>query len=149
MSPADVAAAASAVRAAGWLSRTPPAFQDAVLARCLWSRVPGGTTLTHGGDREGGMYGIASGAVDVTPAVGPADLPIINIARAPWWFGLLPVGLGAPRAVSVTTRSACDVAAVPQAALLAMLSDHPDWWQLLTAQALEHFNTAASAPPTC
>lgn len=143
MSPADVAAAANAMRQAGWLSRTPAAFQQAVLARCQWSRMPGGTTLTHGGDREGGMYGIATGVVEVTPAVGPADLPMINISRAPYWFGLMPVGLGAPRAVSVTTRGPCDIALVPQTALAALLSKQPEWWQLLTAQALEHFNTAA------
>jgi CRP-like cAMP-binding protein len=143
LSATETTVAAHAMRAGGWLSRTPAEFQDAVLARCLWSRVPGGTALTHGGDREGGMYGIASGMVEVTPAVGPADLPIINIARAPYWFGLLPVGLGAPRAVGITTRGPCDVAVVPQAVLTALLTGRPDWWQLLTAQALEHFNTAA------
>lgn len=131
------------MRRGGWLSRAPAAFQDAILARCQWSRIGAGTALTHGGDREGGMYGIASGAVDVTPAVGPADLPIINIARAPYWFGILPVALGAPRAVGITTREPCDVALVPRAALAALLSAQPEWWQLLTAQALEHFNIAA------
>lgn len=131
------------MRQHGWLSRCPVAFQDALLARASWTRVDGGTTLTHGGDRAGGMYGVARGTVEVTPAVGPADLPIINIARGPFWFGILPTALDAPRAVAVTTRGRCDVAMVPQALLTSLLTAHPEWWQTMTAQALEHFNTAA------
>jgi CRP-like cAMP-binding protein len=89
------------------------------------------------------MYGIACGVVEVTPAAGPADLPIITITRAPWWFGILPVGLGAPRAVSITTRGVCVVAVVPQAALTTLLSEHPEGWQFMTGLALEHFNLAS------
>lgn len=143
LSPADTAAAAVAMRQSGWLSRAPTAFQDAVLSRCNWTRVAGGTTLTHGGDCEGGMYGVAHGVVEVTPAYGPADLPIIAISRAPYWFGILPVATGTARAVTVTTRGSCDVAIIPQAGLAALLAAEPIWWQQLTIQALEHFTSAA------
>jgi CRP-like cAMP-binding protein len=143
LSSSDIAEAALVLRARGWLSRTPPEFQDAVLDRCVWQNVDAGTSLTHGGDRAGAMYGIACGVIGITPAVGPADLPLINVVHAPYWFGILPVVSNAPRAVSVTARSQCLTAVVPQPALAALLAARPEWWQLMAMQALEHFGAAA------
>ncbi|TFU03551.1 Crp/Fnr family transcriptional regulator [Polymorphobacter arshaanensis] len=143
ISAADIAEASAVLRAGGWLSRTPAAFQDAILERSIWHHIEAGAALTHGGDREGGMYGIGQGSVDVTPATGPADLPVVHIGRAPYWFGILPVVSHAPRAVSIATRSDCLAAVVPQPALDALLAAHPEWWQLLAMQALEHFSLAA------
>lgn len=143
ISAADIAEASTVLRQGGWLSRTPVAFQDAILERCVWQYIEAGAALTHGGDREGGMYGIGQGSVDVTPATGPADLPVTHIGRAPYWFGILPVVSHAPRAVSIATRSQCLAAVVPQPALDALLAARPEWWQLLAMQALEHFSLAA------
>ena len=101
ISAADIAEVSVVLRQGGWLSRTPAAFQDAILERSVWQHIEAGAALTHGGDHEGGMYGIGQGSVDVTPATGPADLPVTHIGRAPYWFGLLPVVSHAPRAVSI------------------------------------------------
>lgn len=119
----------------GWFSRTPPEFQAAVLARCNWDVFAPGETLIWGGDREGGIFGLAEGSTSVSAAGGAADVAPIHIVRPPFWFGLNPLVAGEARNVTVSARSECLVAHVPQHALAAIMAERPDYWRL-TGQLL-------------
>ena len=114
----------------GWFSQTPPEFQAVVLARCTWDIFQAGETLIWGGDREGGIFGLAEGSTSVTAANGAADVPPIHIVRPPSWFGLNPLVAGEARNVTVTARSESLVAQVPQHVLAAIMAQHPEYWRL-------------------
>lgn len=119
----------------GWFSRTPPEFQAALLTHCNWDTFAAGETLIWGGDREGGIFGLAEGSTSVSAADGAADVAPIHIVRPPFWFGLNPLVAGQARNVTVTARSECLVAHVSQHALAAIMSEHPEYWRL-TGQLL-------------
>lgn len=119
----------------GWFSRTPPEFQTTLLARCNWDIFAAGETLIWGGDREGGIFGLAEGSVSVSAAGGAADVAPIHIVRPPFWFGLNPIVAGEARNVTVTARSECLVAQAPQHVLAAIMAERPEYWRL-TGQLL-------------
>lgn len=119
----------------GWFSRTAPEFQAVVLARCNWDVFKAGETLIWGGDREGGIFGLAEGSVSVTSSSGAADVAPIHIVRPPFWFGLNPLVAGEARNVTVVARSEVLVAQVPQHSLAAILAEKPEYWRL-TGQLL-------------
>ena len=125
----------SVLQQKGWFSRTPPEFQAVVLARCNWDIFKAGETLIWGGDREGGIFGLAEGSVSVTSSTGAADVAPVHIVRPPFWFGLNPLVAGEARNVTVAARADVLVAQVPQHALAAILADNPEYWRL-TGQLL-------------
>ena len=125
----------SVLQQKGWFSRTPPEFQAVVLARCNWDIFKAGETLIWGGDREGGIFGLAEGSVSVTSSTGAADVAPVHIVRPPFWFGLNPLVAGEARNVTVAARADVLVAQVPQHALAAILAENPKYWRL-TGQLL-------------
>ncbi len=131
MSRAEISEAHRLVREVGWLAATPANFQAAVLEKCIWQRVEPQVTLTHGGDTEGGIVGLVSGAVSIISAIGPSDTPVAHVARAPFWFGERPVLGHKARTITVVTRTVCDVALLPQKSLDAVIAAHPEWWRLV------------------
>jgi CRP-like cAMP-binding protein len=134
---AEIAEGAAILRHADWFAGTAPDFQAAVLAQCQWQWFATGETITHGGDTAGGMVAIARGAVSIIPAVGPADLPMIHIARAPFWLGSNPLVNHLPRLVSVIARSRCLLALVPEHGLGVLLAENPGWWRFVALYLTE------------
>ena len=128
---AEVAEAAQSLRSAGWLSETPPDFQDAILSGCRWQWFAPGEAISHGGDIIGGMFGLAQGSVSIIPTLGVADAPIIHIGIAPFWHGSNPLINGEPRVMTIGARSRCLVARVPQYALEAVLAADPGRWRFI------------------
>lgn len=130
-----ISAGTAVLKQRGWFSRTPADFQAAVLNRCSWGVFAAGETLTWAGDLEGGIFGLAEGSTSVSAAGGAPDVAPIHIVRPPFWFGLNPLVAGEARNVTVTARSECLVAKVPQHALTAIMADRPEYWRL-TGQLL-------------
>lgn len=137
MTKTEIIDARLQVQAMGWLAATPLEFRTAMLERIVWQRVAPHVVLTHGGDTEGGLVGVVTGSIDIISAIGPSDSPVAHIARAPFWFGELPAVGHRSRIITVSTRSACDVALVPQAAIDAIMATRPEWWRLLGMLSLE------------
>lgn len=134
---AELAAGAGALRHEGWLCRCPPDFAEAVLARAQWRSFGPGKTLSHGGDTEGGIFGIAQGAVSFIPVIGAPDMPAIHIAAAPFWYGSNPLIGSTPRLSSVVARAPSLVASIPHHALALLLTEHPHWWEWIALHVTE------------
>lgn len=125
------------MREKGWLASTPDGFQSAILERCIWQRVEPHVTLTHGGDAEGGMVGLVSGAVSIISAIGPSDTPVAHVARAPFWFGERPAMGDRARTITVVTRTVCDIVLLPQNAINTVIATNPGWWRLVGLLTLD------------
>ena len=137
MSKAEISDARRQFAESGWLAGTPADFQARVFEHCIWQRVAPRVVLAHGGDLQGGLVGLVSGAVEIVSALGPSDTPIAHIARAPFWFGELPSIGGQARTATFITRTAADIALLPQAAVEAIMATRPEWWRLLGILSLE------------
>jgi CRP-like cAMP-binding protein len=128
LAPGDIARADGVLRRQGWLACTPADFRDAILANALWMRFDPNAAITHGGD-SGGLWAIAEGQAVVLPAVGGPAHGIIHIARAPFWFGSIPLIAGEGRVASVTARTPCIAATIPHDHVRQLLAREPGWWQ--------------------
>lgn len=122
------------LRSAGWLSRCPEPFREAVLSESQWLRVEQDLPIARGGDVVGGMYGLAQGMVGIIPAIAATDAGLIHIERAPFWFGLQPFVSGEGRQITALARSQCLVVHTSQALLTQIVARHPDGWRMLLMQ---------------
>jgi CRP/FNR family transcriptional regulator, cyclic AMP receptor protein len=139
----EIADGMALLRRENWFAATTPDFQAAVLAQLQWQWFATGEAVTYGGDTDGGMVGIARGAVSIIPAIGPADLPMIHIAGAPYWLGSNPLVDHRPRLVSIIARTRCLVALAPRHGLVARLAENPGWWRFITLHVCEALDSAS------
>lgn len=133
----DIQQAKAVLQTEGWLSCCPRPFAEAVLARSQWMTVEVDSPIARGGEAEGGMFGVAQGAVGIIPAIAAADAGLIHIATAPFWFGLQPFVDGTGRQITVLARKKCTVAHLTTATLGEILDRHPEGWRMLLLQVTE------------
>lgn len=129
----------------GWLSTRPQDFRDAVLAQGRWRAYEPGAPINLGGDEEeGDLFGVASGSIEIATVFGPPGAPITHVAQAVFWLGYGPILSGQARRASVTARSAVWLARIPQAAVMALLAERPEWWRHIGVLALEYGDISAN-----
>jgi CRP/FNR family cyclic AMP-dependent transcriptional regulator len=126
----------------GWLSKTPGDFRTALLSRCGWNSLGAGTSITIGGDEVGDLVGLACGTIELTTVLGPSETPMMHLGHGVFWLGYGPIISSQPRRISATARSEVWLASVPQAEVLRLLRDRPDWWRHLLLLALEYGDIA-------
>ncbi len=125
-----VAAGECVLRGIGWLSGQPTGFQDALLSAGIWREVAPQTTINHGGDKDGGVWGIAAGQINLTSVLGASSSPVADIQLPGSWGGFGPI-FRRPRAAIAFAAVPSLVLLVPQARLQRILAEHPAWWQAL------------------
>jgi len=81
----------------GWLSGTPDAFRNRVLAATKIIRIAPGQTIYASGDPSDGMYGIVSGRIKFTFKQGNGSEIVCGIASSGGWFGEVSVFDELPR----------------------------------------------------
>lgn len=131
------AADIEALQSGDWLRSQPEVFRNALIEAAVWREIKAGTTINHGGDAVGGMWGVARGQVDMSSALSTADSPIADIHLPGRWGGTGPI-FGKPRAADGTVRVASLIAFVPLPRLQVLLHQNPEWWQCLGQLAIEY-----------
>lgn len=118
------------LRRIGWLSSQPSAFQQALLDAGDWRQVKPGTTINRGGDENGGVWGIASGQMNMTSVLGTSSSPVADIQLPGSWGGFGPI-FRRPRGADATARLPSLILFVPQLRLERVLNNHPVWWRAM------------------
>lgn len=77
----------SRAKSSGWLSKQPPEFQEALLARCSIRRHVAGEIICNVGDRYTGMFGLVSGVMKIEFETAGQDLKIATVKQSNFWFG--------------------------------------------------------------
>lgn len=127
MAPADGAAL---LRRIGWLSGTSPEFQKRLLGAAIWRSVEPGLVFNRAGDMQAGIWGVASGQVNLTSGLGASDSPSADIHLPGSWGGFGPIFLG-HRGANAEPAVPSVLAFVPYRALLQILDRHPSWWMFM------------------
>lgn len=129
--------------ARGWLSEQPVDFQHRIAAAGRWADFGRGQLLYDVGDPSEMLYGLGSGALDVSLPIKPDESVSFHRGEPGSWIG--DSGLLAKVNRSITVRSAAQsrVFCVPAAAIRAILRDHPGDWQHF--YMLSHINATLMA----
>jgi CRP-like cAMP-binding protein len=139
--PQMVAAGRDRLLTTGWLSRTSPAFQEALLANAIWKTASAGEEYVHAGDVEGGLVGLALGTAEVAMEAAHPDTRFVHLAYPGHWAGYRPL-LGKARNISITARTDVLYTLIPQRTIAALLRETPRFWQHIAQQADGAFEDA-------
>ena len=129
----------------GWLSFTPPSFQQAVLQRCLLQRYKAGQAIYNLGDPPGGMFGLVSGAVGVSVAPGERGPYLAHLALPGTWFGEAAAMTRQPRRVGLTATRKAALLHLPLSKVDEIVDHDPAAWRMFALVTLGHLDTAMGA----
>lgn len=113
----------------GWLAAQPEDFRQWAEQVGRWKTLEGGRFLYHAGDPSDGVYGLASGGLQITfPLV--ADEPVIIYrAEVGFWFGDGAELASQPRIVTLMAASNVRVLHLPSSSIRILLANKPEQWR--------------------
>lgn len=113
----------------GWLSQCSEPLQAWFAKNGRWLNVETGASLFRESDSTDGMYGVASGAVDVEYAPdGLEDVVVVRVSPGNWLgHGCLQTDM--PRPFNLIAASESKIFFVARPALRQLLDQEPRYWQ--------------------
>lgn len=114
-----------------WFSHLPVSLQDSLLDAARLRRLSAGQRLFQRGDPPCGLYAVLEGAVRIGAVNEQGKEALLSLVEAPHWFGEICLFDGQARTHDAFGLGACTLLHIPQAALLALLDEHPLYWRQL------------------
>ncbi|WP_277592775.1 Crp/Fnr family transcriptional regulator [Pseudomonas chlororaphis] len=114
-----------------WFSRLPVELQNSLLANARLRSLAPGQRLFQRGDSPCGLYAVLEGTVRVGAVSEQGKEALLSLVEAPHWFGEICLFDGQPRTHDAYAVGPCSLLNVPQAALLELLDEHPQYWRQL------------------
>lgn len=112
----------------GWLAEQADELRDWFASAGRWKKLEAGQIMYQAGDVADGIYGLASGTLDIAlPLVG-GELVTIHRAEPGFWIGDSAQLSKRPRMISISAATPCKVLRVPGADLERLLTENPQFW---------------------
>lgn len=132
--------ARSVLEKTGWLSRQPPGLRDRLISSAVPVHLERGQQVYGIDEPAGGIFGLASGLVDVFIAPGPFPARLVYIARPGWWFGESAMATDTRRRAEIKARTTALVLHVTRKSLLEIEDVEPLIWKSLAALVVGHLD---------
>jgi CRP-like cAMP-binding protein len=110
-----------------WLKMQPGDFRKRLATIGTRRLLPAGTPLYKVED-WGGIYGVASGCLEVTVELASGQRAL-HFAYPGYFIGNRPIKLGLSYAVSVAARLDSEVDVIPFSGMTQMVAEKPEWWK--------------------
>ena len=144
------------LRQGHWFSALPAALQEALLAAAQVQQLAPGQVLFRRGDKPCGLYAVVEGGMRIGAVSDTGKEALLTLVEPPYWFGEISLFDGQPRTHDAFAEGPTTLLLVPQAPLLALLEQQPQYWRdfaLLMSQklrlafiALEEMSLLPAAP---
>lgn len=113
----------------GWLASQPLAFVQWAEQVGRWKTFEKGQFIYHSGDQPDGVYGLASGGVQITfPLVGENPV-IVYRAEQGFWIGDSAELSGQTRMVTIMAASPTRMLHLPSWSIKVLLANCPEHWR--------------------
>lgn len=126
----------------GWLSRQPPAFRAWAAEAGRWRQFSAGEIIYLPGDEPDGMYGLASGAFEITFPLQGEEVVTLHRAEPGFWIGEAALMAGATRLVGLSAALGSRAFHIPMGALRDLLRQEPGAWRNLYEQSFDNLAVA-------
>jgi CRP-like cAMP-binding protein len=113
----------------GWLAVEPEAFKDWIAEVGRWCSFLTGQVIYHAGDPSDGLYGLASGGLEVAFPLVAEEPVVIYRAEIGFWIGDAAELSERPRLVSISAASDSRLLHIPSRAVAALLKEQPEYWR--------------------
>lgn len=129
----------------GWLAEQEDDFRAFVLREARWRQYDAGQFVYHAGDPPDGLYGLASGALDITfPLV--AEEPVtVHRAEVGFWIGDNAEFAEHGRLVSIMAAVPSRLLHLPGRPLRRLLAEQPRHWRAIYRLSSRNVETAIRA----
>ena len=97
------------------MASMPVDLQDKVFASGEWRRIPPRQPLFRAGDETSSVQGVACGVIALETSLGGAEMTLVDVVSAPFWFGGQPQVDGTMRWITATARTEALVFTIPSA----------------------------------
>jgi CRP/FNR family cyclic AMP-dependent transcriptional regulator len=124
MSPGDL----STLAETGWLAAQPAAFRAWAARAGRWRAFEQGQTLYQQGDPPDGLYGLASGVLEIQIPLNADEQITIHRAEPGFWIGESAILARTSRSITVMAAVKSRVFFIPAAAMRAGLEEEPLFW---------------------
>ncbi|MGE4127564.1 MAG: Crp/Fnr family transcriptional regulator [Hyphomicrobiaceae bacterium] len=113
----------------GWLASQPNTFLQWAAQIGRWKTFQKGQFLYHSGDPPDGIYGLASGSLQLTfPLVGEEPV-VLHRAELGFWVGDLAELAGQQRMVTIMAASTSRILHLPSWSIKILLANSPEHWR--------------------
>ena len=129
----------------GWLSLTPPSFQEVALDRCRLEEFKAGQSIFMAGDPPGGMYGLVAGGLGISIAPGERGPYFAHLATPGTWFGERSAIARAPRLIGLTATRDAQLLHLPLSRINEIVARDPAAWRLFALVTTGHIDMAIGA----
>ncbi len=127
----DILDARTALAGRGWLSRTPAAFRDAILAQARLRSFPAGATVYAEGDPSDGLWGLASGMIGLELAGAKRSPSLAYLSGKGFWIGAHTLVMGPGRQIGIVALRPSHLLFVSGSAFHAIAQKDPEAWRWL------------------
>ncbi|WP_341304192.1 Crp/Fnr family transcriptional regulator [Pseudomonas sp. TMP25] len=117
------------LRQGHWFNALPAALQEALLAAAQIKQLSAGQALFRRGDKPCGLYAVVEGGMRIGAVNTAGKEALLTLIEAPYWFGEISLFDGQPRTHDAFADGASTLLQVPQAVLLALLEQQPQYWR--------------------
>jgi CRP/FNR family transcriptional regulator, cyclic AMP receptor protein len=121
----------------GWLSRQPERLRREIFARCTLVHMEAGGIIYRPGQEFDGVYGVASGVVELDFANGHVGFT----RTSGYWIGEAAAFLGAARHVSIVAKTDANILHLPRAEFEHLIAD-AEFCRCFAALTAEHLAEA-------
>lgn len=124
MNPGDLSTLADT----GWLATQPEAFRGWAARAGRWRQFEQGQTLYQHGDPPDGLYGLASGILEIQIPLNADEQITIHRAEPGFWIGESAILARTSRSITVVAAVRSRAFFIPAAAMRAALEEQPEFW---------------------
>jgi CRP-like cAMP-binding protein len=126
----------------GWLAEQPDDFKSWAASVAQWRDFRAGQLIYLAGDPSDGLYGLASGAVELTFPLVAEEPTSIYRGEIGFWAGDSAELSEEPRLVTLSASTDCRMLHIPHVVIRHHLEEHPHHWTCF--YRLSHTNVATA-----
>jgi CRP-like cAMP-binding protein len=126
----------------GWLAGQSTVFKDWAREVGRWKSYKKGQFIYHAGDPSDGLYGLATGSLQITFPLVAEEAVIIYRAETGFWIGDSAEMANRPRMVTLMAGSPTKLLHLPSSAIKNLLANKPEQWRAFYQLSVSNLNIA-------